>query len=46
MFVGLDMCLGVYWYSVFVEELGWQFVCQEGDEWDQFDCLDIVYVVV
>lgn len=42
---GLDMRLGAYRHSVFVEELGWQLACQEGDERDQFDRPDTVYVV-
>lgn len=42
---GLELRLGAYRHSVFVEDLGWQLPCQEGDERDQFDRLDTVYVV-
>ncbi len=34
-----------YRYRVFVEKLGWQLDCSDGQEFDQFDRQDTIYVV-
>lgn len=42
---GMEGRLGLYRYSVFVEELGWDLPTPPGSERDQFDREDTVYVV-
>lgn len=43
--MGMEGRLGLYRYSVFVEELGWDLPTPPGRERDQFDREDTVYVV-
>lgn len=37
--------LAEYRYQVFVRELGWPLQCPEGQEWDEFDRPDTLYVL-
>lgn len=42
---GLVSDLARYRHQVFVDKLGWNLACQEGQELDQFDRPDTVYLV-